>query len=350
MSSADAFAAQLAAALDLHNRRETLTRDGSVADEGFTATLLSAVLGSLATPSALATNVRLLSGEQEIPRDRWARSRTSHGQVIHTELAAPFIDAAIGEGALLVIDSADECDMTLMRLREALEHRLAARVWINAYLTATADSSFGPHVDDMDTVIVQLLGCKRWTVAPRPGDESMPPDAVTLDLAPGGVLAVPAGTLHDVLGLGELSLHLTIGYDQEAGLVHRMRSIDALLGRASTQPSERELRIAKAMLPERRVGTSLPFRATRDPQHCRHARWASQLPPVIEFADSGSLEVVTLGRRLSFDHLAAPVVEALATGRELGFGELVDCSSFDRDELVSFLHAGVEAGWVIVRP
>lgn len=350
MNAAEAFASQATAALGLNHQRVRLTHSGSVTDEAFIATLVSAVFACVAAPSALATNVRLLRGDQEVPRDRWVRSRTSHGQVVHTELVTPFVEDAIGDGALLVIDSADECDPTLMRVREALEHRLSARVWINVYVTATAASSFGPHADDMDTIIVQILGRKRWTIAPGPGDEAMPADAATLELTPGHVVAVPARTVHDVVGLGELSVHLTIGYDQEAGLVQRLRSVDSLLDRASAPPSDDELRTAKAMLPERRAGSSLPFRITGDPRHCQRVRWASQLPPLLQPADDDGVEVLTMGHRLTFDGRAARAVDALAAGHELDFEELLNRSSLDRDELVALLRTGVEAGWVIARP
>jgi hypothetical protein len=345
----EAFAGRLVEQLGLDRRRVESTRAASVGADPFVSAALCAVFGSLATPNAFAANIRLLHGAHEIPRDIWSASRVSHGQVVHTELLAPFVDESLRNGDLLVIDSLDECEATMMALREALEYRLSAYVWINVYLTATSTSSFGPHRDDMDTLIVQLLGRKRWTVAAGPGDRRFPADAMTLELRPGSVLAVPANTFHDVTGLGELALHLTIGFDQAAGVVHRLKVLDELVGRHSAELTAAELDVGKAMLPGRRVGSSLPFRATRDPQHCGHIRWASQLPPVVRTTDDGGVEVISMGHQARFESKLNSVVRALATGKEFDLDALGAASGLDREALMNFVIEAVDAGLIICR-
>jgi hypothetical protein len=339
------------AALDLDDERLRATRAASIADESFISKAISAVFGYLARPSALSTNMRLLQGDKEVPRELWSVSQISHGQVVHTELVAPFIDDALINGDLVVIDSIDECDPTMMFLREALEYALSARVWINVYITATSANSFGPHADDMDTIIVQLFGRKRWIVAAGPAgsSDSFPGSASMNDLSPGSALAVPAGTFHDVTGLGELALHLTIGFDQKAGLLRRLRALDQSLGLRTPDLSRAELQMAKAMLPDRRVGSSLPFQATRDHRHCRYVRWASQLPPIVRVMDNGNLEVTSMGHQVQFNSELTPTVQALASGREFELDELIGISGVKREAIVNFLLENVEAGFVICR-
>lgn len=328
-----------------------MTRVATIDDEGFISEAASVAFSCLAQPSALATNVRLLRGNVEVPRELWSVSKISHGQVVHTELAAPFVDDALITGDLAVIDSIDEADSAMMFLREALEYALSARVWINVYMTGTSVSIFGPHTDDMDTIIVQLFGRKRWIVAAGPDDaaKDFSETSVGKDLSPGSVLAIPAGTRHDVVGLGELALHLTIGFDQEAGIVRRLHVLDQLLKRTEQALLLPELRIAKAMLPDRRVGSSLPFLATRDHRDCRYVRWASELPPVVRTMDDGDVEVISLGREIRFRSEFAPAVHALVSGREFEFDELSGVSGIEHEHLIQFLLDAVDAGYVISR-
>jgi hypothetical protein len=351
VSETETFASRLLAALHLDDQGLTTTQVASIPDDAFISHAVSTVFDCLARPSALSTNMRLLHGGQEVPRELWSTSRISHGQVIHTELIAPFIDEAVVAGDLIVIDSVDECDPLMMSLREAVEYGLSARAWINVYLTATSTSSFGPHSDDMDTIIFQLLGRKCWTVAPSPGagHDGFPAAASTLELSPGSALAVPAGTFHDVKGLGELALHLTIGFDHEAGIGRRLRALDQLRGEQAPDLSGAELRIGKAMLPDRRVGSSAAFRATREAQHCRFIKWASRLPPVVRVMDDGGLDVLSMGRQLRFACEYAATIQALATGGEFGLDALVGISGLERAAVVSFLLDTTEEGLIICR-
>ena len=164
MTPVDAYVADLVAALNIKESPLDSTRVANVPHCDLLAELRSATFGYLATPTAFSTNARLLDGDCEVPRDRWAHSRMGHGQVIHTELVNDHIDNAITKGQLFVVDSIDECDPLLMRLREATEYRLRARAWINVYLTAATQTNFGLHSDTHDTIIIQLFGRKVWHV------------------------------------------------------------------------------------------------------------------------------------------------------------------------------------------
>lgn len=99
------------------------TRTAHLLDFGIIDVLAARSLDLLALPAALATNMRLLEGEVEVPTQRWSRSRVGDGQVLHTELMNPEVDRAILQGGMVVIDSVDELDPTLIRLRESFEYR-----------------------------------------------------------------------------------------------------------------------------------------------------------------------------------------------------------------------------------
>ena len=72
---------------------------------------------------------------------------------------------------------------------------------VNAYLTPPGAAGLAPHADGHDVLAVQLHGSKAWTV-----------DGIgELELDPGDVLYLPAGTRHAATTQDRSSLHLTIG-------------------------------------------------------------------------------------------------------------------------------------------
>jgi hypothetical protein len=288
-------------------------------------------LDLLALPAALATNIRVLEGEVELPKQRWSTSRIGDGQVIHTELRNPHIDHSVVEGGMVVIDSVDEVDLALMRLREAIEYRLSARAWINLYMTAGGTSNFGLHYDTFDTVIIQLLGQKLWMV----GDRSQPKGAVIgpadhydlrpVELTPGDLLVMPARALHNATGLGVFTMHLTIGFDRTAAVPFMLDEIDTVVGRTSAPLTEDELGRAKARITERRRGTSLPFAVSGQFAARTLIRWASRSRPVADEEADGTLHVTSGSRALAFTDIDAAVVRVLIAGDEHTVDDLV-CS------------------------
>lgn len=334
--------------LGLPDGRPPATRIGRI-DDGPLRSLAADVLGCLATPSPLAMDTRLLADEQELSRDGWAKSRIGEGQVFHTELVGPAIDRSVRDGDLLAVDSVDEKVLSAMLVRESLEYTLSALAWVNAYVTSACTSNFGWHRDRHDTLIVQLLGTKRWLVAAGPDDgQTGPDDAEHMELRPGSVLLVPGGTPHDVSGVGEFTLHLTIGFDPDASLSFWAQAADRLLDRPTTQLSEREASRAKARLEERRRGTSLPFSVTREVVDCERVRWASRLPPHVE--ERGEvLNVLTLGAEHDIAMRWEPAVAALLSGGELQWEDLLTVAKAEPDELLEFVGAGVDAGYLLTR-
>jgi hypothetical protein len=348
----DAYVADLVAALDIKESPLDSTRVVKVPHHDFLAELRHATFGYLASPAAFSTNARLLDGEYEVPRDRWTRSRMGSGEVIHTELVNNHIDDAVANGQLFVIDSIDECDLLLMRLREAIEYRLRARAWINVYLTAADQENFGLHSDTHDTVIIQLFGKKVWHVDDI--SRGAPPE-ITIDnlrehqLGVPDVLAIPGDTAHHVTGIGELTLHLTIGFDRDTGLTYRLREIDKLIGRNSPVITDRDQAHGMAMTKDRRTGTSLPFSATQNLADCRLVRWASRLPPLIEEGPRDGIVVTSMGQKHTYSGRHAVLVRVLVEGNELTVEELLATSGFAPSDLRSFLVNAVGDGTLICR-
>ena len=113
---------------------------------------------------------------------------------------------------------------TVHHLLSLLESEFGCMVGANAYLTpGKASQGFSPHYDDIEAIILQLEGKKRWKiyhpVLPLPRDSSRDFNASELSepimdvvLEAGDVLYMPRGWIHQAVTLrdNEHSLHLTV--------------------------------------------------------------------------------------------------------------------------------------------
>jgi ribosomal protein L16 Arg81 hydroxylase len=102
---------------------------------------------------------------------------------------------------------------------------LARHIGANAYLSPSHSQGFSIHYDPHDVFILQLEGCKNWKIygchvifpihpptdpisrraAGRPQKEFL--------LAPGDLIYIPRGFLHEAHAGGESSLHLTLSVE-----------------------------------------------------------------------------------------------------------------------------------------
>ena len=76
----------------------------------------------------------------------------------------------------------------------------------------------GLHSDTHDTIIIQLFGRKVWhvdDVSRGVSPEMTLGDLREHELSVPKVLAMAGDTAHNVTGVGELTLHLTIGFDRD---------------------------------------------------------------------------------------------------------------------------------------
>lgn len=148
-------------------------------------------------------------------------------------------------GSTLVINKIqrfhEKINMTIEHLEESFGHHMNC----NLYATRMHDAGrqgFSAHFDWMDSVIIQVAGCKRWriydntwaeTQLPLPdmvfeinnsSSLALLPVAAEFDLTAGSVLSLPRGWIHEAatncsssslasLPSDQVSLHLTFGIE-----------------------------------------------------------------------------------------------------------------------------------------
>lgn len=113
---------------------------------------------------------------------------------------------AVADGATLVLQGLHRSFAPVAAFCRDLESTLTHPVQANAYLTPPIAQGLNLHQDPHDVFAVQTHGAKRWVVHPPGSDEVW-----DLQLEPGDVLYLPAGTRHAAQTVDTPSLHLTLG-------------------------------------------------------------------------------------------------------------------------------------------
>ncbi len=146
-------------------------------------------------------------------RDRFGRSTD---QLVIGEL-----HRLMDEGVTAVLEAVNELAPPVEKFTERMGGTLGARSSANAYVSFGHTSGFGRHNDDHDVIVIQIDGRKKWTFFESPhghrharvtetsGPEELKPGE-TITVSRGDILFIPKGTWHDVISIGERSLHLTI--------------------------------------------------------------------------------------------------------------------------------------------
>jgi ribosomal protein L16 Arg81 hydroxylase len=134
----------------------------------------------------------------------------------------------LADGLTLVLNHADELSVALREFIANIEEFFGIPVHANLYAAWGVENGFPLHCDDQDTFILQVYGCKQWTIY-GPTIASPVPDgntAAELSTSPdwdallhsGSMLYIPRGWWHLVTPVGEPSLHLTLTFQKATGM------------------------------------------------------------------------------------------------------------------------------------
>jgi hypothetical protein len=182
---------------------------------------------ALAEHRLVPPRLRLERGGQDISNTVFRARRTRRGAQMQ-DLDPAALMAGLREGATLIVDAVNEISPPLQRLCAGLSAEFAASCQANLYASWGATQGFDVHWDDHEVFVLQLEGRKEWALygvterwptrrgagadAPRP---ETPVERFVL--GPGEVLYLPRGCWHAAVGLGEPTLHLTVGLTRKSG-------------------------------------------------------------------------------------------------------------------------------------
>ncbi len=250
---------------------------------------------------------------------------------------------SLDAGYTLVLDGIESHEAVVQRWVEHLERAFASYVNINAYVGYRPQQGFGPHWDDHEVIIVQLIGAKRWVVHQPAGlsmHRAIHDDHITGKLVwegslePGSVLYVPRGWGHEVFAQDELTLHLTITIPRANG-EKIARALASRLNAAGT-PSERPLPFAPSVHEAVPTGSEV----SDDLSGARLAALDGEMAAALANLAPRATHRLRHVTRFLAGWPCEPVAVRYATGSGLLF---VD----EDDEVVRFLAAGqfVEVRW-----
>jgi ribosomal protein L16 Arg81 hydroxylase len=190
----------------------------------FSWTQLNEALSSLRADSE---RVHLVRAGRRIPRETYIHV-SSTGRASY--LIGPAVVEHVKSGATLVVNQVEELFREVRTLAESCEDVCRIYVPANLYAGWRTDRGFNVHWDRHDTLIVQMLGRKAWTVWRPTRQHPLPTDSERLIPRPsenpdwdgvleqGDMLYMPRGFWHVASPLDELSLHLTFGLRHHTGL------------------------------------------------------------------------------------------------------------------------------------
>ena len=160
----------------------------------------------VATSGLRAPSFRLVKQGRTLPQSAVTRRVRIGSRPVDDLADVAGVQAAVADGATLVLQGLHRSFPRVATVCRDLERTVTHPVQANAYLTPPVAQGLDLHEDPHDVFAVQTDGAKRWVVHP-PGDA----DPWDLQLTPGDVLYLPAGTRHAAQTIDTPSLHLTIG-------------------------------------------------------------------------------------------------------------------------------------------
>ena len=136
--------------------------------------------------------------------------------------------AELRDGATLILNGVQETSAPLRTLNAAFAADFTCHCQTNLYAAFGATQGFDVHWDDHEVFVVQVAGRKLWrlygitreapVVRADPKDHVAPPEPMSeRTLEAGDLLYLPRGYWHAAVGIGEPSLHLTIGLTRRTG-------------------------------------------------------------------------------------------------------------------------------------
>lgn len=308
--------------LDLvHDGGSYVSRRNILSEES-TARLAGIFFNALGQVGTSRFSIRVIHAGKDLHPAQFLTSRTGDGLIDHVTVKDRVLHHYLQQGATVVFDHVNDHVPAAQAIQERVEALTGSKCWVQCYITQASSSAFDMHRDDHAFVIVQLVGRKEWRHAAE--TVGAPESAV---YTPGSVSFYPKATPHDVHGLGEMSMHLTIAFEGFGGKPFQELADDA----------------ARTQLVRRR-GSGLPFSInTRLIDAATPARLAvSHVPRCSE--GSAELRVWSGAGQLAVPARFEDVLHLLAKRPATTPAQASEACGIDETEMLQFWAFGFENG------
>lgn len=275
-----------------------------------TGDLASRTLACISEDASSDRRIRLVRNGQDLHPAQFYNSRIGDGLIQHTRLKHQVVNHILKDGGTVVVDHAHEVCNELRILKELIESHLGVTCWIQIYVTQSSESVFGMHSDDHPFIVFQLLGRKRWETQNKKASLS------SRLFSPGSIAYFPRGYLHNVSGIGELSVHLTLAFDTPL----RLGTNASITRHGNGLPYS----LGVSVLPETRARLSLS-----------HKSWT---------VDGDSLRIELDHAKIRVPLRFERILTLLITTPSVSASEASSFSQIPLEEVLNFWQKGFEAG------
>lgn len=131
----------------------------------------------------------------------------------------------LSQGYSLIFNKINLCNPIIAKLACEVErfYPEGSKVFVTAFLTPSSSNCFGYHYDEVDVVLIQIFGKKKWSVAPpvvphpiekmekHTVNQKQPEEYICKTLKRNECLYIPRGHIHKGYSEGYGSLHLSVG-------------------------------------------------------------------------------------------------------------------------------------------
>ena len=256
--------------------------------------------------------LRLEQSGRDVTKGVFRERRTRRGRVLQ-DLQPQALNAKLRDGATMILDAANEVSPSLRALCSGLAGELLGSCQANLYAAWGTTQGFNVHWDDHDVFVVQVEGRKRWALygvtreAPALNDRrhgSSRPETPIEEtvLEPGDMLYLPRGYWHAAVGMGEPTLHLTIGVTRKTGTDFLHWLANEAVGALAVR-SDLPLEIDDDALAARLSAVIAASTAGADPRELarryrRHVEATLAMRPQLSFPDIGRAGGIDSGARI----------------------------------------------------
>jgi ribosomal protein L16 Arg81 hydroxylase len=185
--------------------------------EVFSLSIVDELLGNRTLPGG---SLRLFSGGQAVPEERYTRQRERKGRQRERLVDADAVLRHVSGGATVVLEELETYCPGVWRLAAAVRELTGFSTYCAGFVTPSSTPGLRAHYDLASVLIRQVHGSKRWRVsAPLRrlperewSEHEAPVGEPVLDvvLAAGDCLYVPRGYFHSGEATGQGSIHLSV--------------------------------------------------------------------------------------------------------------------------------------------